>query len=102
MEFVLLGLIVLSFPIVAIVALVKSIGLGDRLFRLEKRLAELEGRSAAGAVAIAPSAAEPPPVPDAAPATPPARPIEPEKQPEVEPVREPEPAIAAAAVTGEC
>ena len=33
MEFVLLGLMVLSFPIIAIVALVKSIGLGDRLRR---------------------------------------------------------------------
>ena len=41
MEFVLLGLIVLSFPIIAIVALVKSVGLSDRMRRLELRFAEL-------------------------------------------------------------
>ena len=47
MEFVLLGLIVLSFPIVAIVALVKAVGLDDRMRRLELRFAEIDARIAA-------------------------------------------------------
>jgi hypothetical protein len=33
--FFLLGLLLLAFPIIAVVALVKSIGLGERLFRAE-------------------------------------------------------------------
>ncbi len=96
MEFVLLGLIVLSFPIVAIVALVKTIGLGDRMRRVELRFAELESRIATGTVAAAPATTEPPPAFVAAPFVAPAPPpVETEKQPE--PVPEPEPAVAAAA-----
>jgi hypothetical protein len=37
--FVLLGLVLLTFPIIAIAALVKSVGLGEHLRRLEVRLA---------------------------------------------------------------
>ena len=40
--FVVLGLLVLAFPIMAIVALVKSVGLGEQLRRVETRLAALE------------------------------------------------------------
>lgn len=53
MEFVFLGLIVLSFPIVAIVALVKTVSLNDRLRRLELRIGGLETQLAAGGVAVA-------------------------------------------------
>jgi uncharacterized membrane protein len=91
MEFVLLGLIVLSFPVIAIVALVKSVGLGDRLRQLELRLAALESRPTVGPAATAtspPSAA--PPVTATAPTLSP----EPEKPPEPPPVA-PEPAVAA-------
>jgi hypothetical protein len=35
--FFLLGLLLLAFPIIAVVALVKSIGLGERLFRADSR-----------------------------------------------------------------
>src|SRR3954468_24587529 len=40
--FVVLALLVLAFPIIAIVALVKSVGLGEQLRRVETRLAALE------------------------------------------------------------
>jgi len=40
--FVVLGLLVLAFPIMAIVALVKSVGLGEQLRRVETRLAAIE------------------------------------------------------------
>ena len=42
MEFVLLGLLVLSFPIIAIVALVKAINLKTRLDAIEQRFAALD------------------------------------------------------------
>jgi uncharacterized membrane protein len=92
MEFVLLGLIVLSFPIIAIVALVKSVGLGDRLRQLELRFAALEARGTAGAAPPAPS---PEPTPSAAAAAPPLPPAEAEKRAEPPPVA-PEPVVTAA------
>jgi uncharacterized membrane protein len=78
MEFFLLGLLVLSFPIVAIVALVKAINAGDRLNALERRLAAIDTR-----LAGAPGAAPPPPVEAPAPIPEP-------------PAPEPAPAAAAA------
>jgi uncharacterized membrane protein len=89
MEFVLLGLIVLSFPVIAIVALVKSVGLGDRLRRLELRFAELEGRATVGPAAAA-SPAPAAPTAAAAPTLPP----KPEKPPESLPAA-PAPIVAA-------
>ena len=40
--FILLGLLLLAIPIIAIVALVKSIGAGEHLRRIELRLAVLQ------------------------------------------------------------
>src|SRR6266852_3992445 len=80
--FILLGLLLLAFPIVAIVALVKSVGLGDQLRRVDARVATLERRIAAGP---APSAAGAEP-PRPAPASPIAEP----------PVEKPAPPVAAA------
>jgi uncharacterized membrane protein len=88
MEFLLLGLLILSFPIIAIVALVKAISTGDRLRALELRLAALEPRATA-----APGAA-PPPEQAEAPAAPP---LAPEQQPATEPAAAAEPAEPAAA-----
>src|SRR5262245_1073026 len=86
---ILLVLLVLAFPIIAIVALVKSIGLGDRLRFLEMRLASLERLTAQAT----PAAVPPTPAPE--PAPPPAEPV-PEKPAEAAaPPPEPEPAIAA-------
>ena len=71
----LIGLLLLAVPVLAIVALVRTIGLGDRLSRLELRLAVLERG--------APAAAAPPipePAPPAAPAAAP-----PEREPIVPP-----------------
>ena len=63
--FFLLGLLLLAFPIIAIIALVKSIGLAERLRRVEARLAAIQSTAAAslpgGAGAISPSAAPAPP-----------------------------------------
>jgi hypothetical protein len=53
--FFLLGLLQLAFPVIAVVALVKSIGLGDRLRRIDAQLATLERRIAA----LAPSTGAP-------------------------------------------
>jgi hypothetical protein len=69
--FVLLGLLVLAFPIIAIVALVKAIGLGDQLRRVDMQLAALERRVAQSS----PGAAAPPleptaHVPESAPSLP--------------------------------
>jgi uncharacterized membrane protein len=98
MEFVLLGLLILAFPFIAIVALVKTVNLNDRMRRLERRIVELEGRSlapataphsAAGSVpestaqaaaeaAVTPPPAEPQPEPaPVAPQMPPATPTPP-------------------------
>jgi uncharacterized membrane protein len=59
--FFLLGLLLLAFPIIAVVALVKSIGLGERLLRAEARLAAIEraiSAPAPSAVSSSPAAAE--------------------------------------------
>ncbi len=81
--FVLLGLLLLAFPVIAIAALLKSVGLGERVRRLEARIAVLERRpiEAAGVAAapvpppvVAESASEPAaPEPVAEPASEPAR-----------------------------
>jgi uncharacterized membrane protein len=91
MEFVLLGLIVLSFPVIAIVALVKSVGVSDRLRQLELRFAELEGRPTVGPAAAAPSTA---PAPPSTAAAAPEPPLEPKKFSEPPPAT-PEPAVAS-------
>ena len=93
--FVLLGLLVLAFPIIAIVALVKAIGLGNQLRRVDMQLAALERRvaqSSSGAAAppLEPTAHVPEPAP-IAPAPPAA---EAPAEPSV--MQEHEPAIAAA------
>src|SRR4051812_40286370 len=67
--FFLVGCLLLAFPILAIVALVKTVGLSARLGSLEYRLAAIEGqppRAAAAAVMPKPIPTAPPPV-DAAP-----------------------------------
>ena len=70
----LIGLLLLAVPVLAIVALVRTIGLGDRLSRLELRLAVLERG--------APAAAAPPQPPVPAPPIPePAPPPAPEREP---------------------
>jgi uncharacterized membrane protein len=86
--FVLLGLLLLAFPIVAIVSLVKSVTLADQLRRIDIRLSTIERRLAQPPAAAAPAAAsvapEPPPiVPEPAAATP------------AQPAPEREPAVAA-------
>jgi uncharacterized membrane protein len=91
---VLLALLLLAFPIIAIVALVKAIGLGGQLRRVDMQLAALERRVAQSP----PGAAAPPPeptahVPEPAPIAP-APAAEAPAEPSVLP--EPEPAIAAA------
>jgi uncharacterized membrane protein len=65
MEFVFLGLLVLAFPIIALVALVKTVSTNDRLRALDARLAALELRGA-GPI---PSAEPPPPPPPPEPAS---------------------------------
>jgi uncharacterized membrane protein len=90
--FVLLALLVLALPIIAIVALVKAVGLGAEMRRVEARLAALER----GAAASAPSAAstQKPAAPAPTPTSPPAPAVEPLAEP-VAPT-EAEPPIAAA------
>jgi uncharacterized membrane protein len=75
----LLGLLLLAFPIIAIVALVKALTLGDHMRRIDARLAALERQAAAPAPGAA-AVAAPPPAP------------EPERAPEVS-----EPIVAAPA-----
>src|SRR5262249_41454102 len=74
----LIGLLLLAVPVVAIVALVRTIALGDRLSRLELRLAVMErGGPTPAAPPHAPAPA--PPTPEPAPLPlPPAAPPEPE------------------------
>jgi uncharacterized membrane protein len=74
---ILLVLLLLAFPIIAIVALVKAVGLGDQLRRLETRLAGLERRTAAPEPAPSPAAPVAEPVPPK-PAEPAAAPPQPE------------------------
>ncbi len=61
MEFVFLGLLVLAFPIIALVALVKTVSTNDRLRGLDARLAALELRGVEAPVAAPIPTAEPPP-----------------------------------------
>ena len=93
--FVLLGLLVLAFPIIAIVALVKAIGLGNQLRRVDMQLAALERRVAQSS----PGAAARPPEPTAhVPEPAPIAPAPPAAEAPAEPsvMQEHEPAIAAA------
>jgi uncharacterized membrane protein len=83
MEFVLLGLLLLSFPIIAIVALVKTVNINERLGALERRLVALERGPAGAPGAAAPQPEAPPPAPGAA--AEPARPQEPPAPPPPEP-----------------
>src|SRR5712691_7264819 len=86
MEFLyLLGLLLLAIPIIAIIALVKAITLGDQMRRVQARLAELErGLAEATGGAYAPTRPAPPP---------PALPIPPVAEPELPAttIREPGP-----------
>jgi len=87
--FVLLALLLLAFPIIAIAALVKSVGLSEHLRRVEARLAALErGIAAATPLAPAPPAHEPIP-PAAEPTTPVPEPETPAKEAPAPPEREP-------------
>ncbi|MGZ3351277.1 MAG: hypothetical protein ACXU89_20300, partial [Xanthobacteraceae bacterium] len=89
--FVVLGLLLLAFPIMAIAALVKTIGVRGQLRQVELRLAALER----GATAPAPGIPEAHAPAFSAPVTPP--PTEPSAAPLAEPAAasEPEPVIAA-------
>ena len=95
--FVVLALLVLAFPIMAIVALVKSVGLGEQLRRVETRLAALERARAAPAPDVpelqAP-AQQRAPVETPAP-TPISEPMAAPLAPEPAAPSKPEPAIAA-------
>jgi len=87
--FVLLALLLLAFPIIAITALVKSVGLSEHLRRVEAQLAALErGIAAATPLAPAPPAHEPIP-PAAEPTTPVPEPETPAKEAPAPPEREP-------------
>src|SRR5260370_571204 len=92
--FVLLGLLVLAFPIIAIVALVKAIGVGEQLRRVDMQLAALERRVAQSS----PGAAAPPPEPIAPGAEPPPTAPAPAQAP-ADPSAPPEPAPPIAAAT---
>ena len=94
--FVVLALLVLAFPIIAIVALVKSVGLGEQLRRVETRLAALERARVAPAPDVSEQQA---PVETPAPPTPPpiSEPMAAPIAPEPAAPSEPEPAIAASA-----
>src|SRR5215831_9614402 len=93
MEFFFLGLLVLAFPVIAIVALVKTVNINERLRAIEARFAALEAR-VAGSAAPAPNApprpepvvASPEPAPSAPPAPPPPPPPPPSPPPPVEAV----------------
>ena len=94
--FVVLALLLLAFPIMAIVALVKSVGLGEQLRRVETRLAALERARVAPAPDV--SEQQPPVETPAPPTTPPiSEPMAAPIAPEPPTPSEPEPAIAASA-----
>jgi uncharacterized membrane protein len=62
MEYLIFGILLLSFPIIAIVALVKVVNLGGQLRAMEQRFAAMERRMAAPLATPAPgSAAQPDP-----------------------------------------
>ena len=69
MEFVLLGLLLLSFPIIAIVALVKAVNLKEQLRAMEARFETLDLK-VGGLLRAAPAAAATAPPQAAAPAQP--------------------------------
>ena len=108
--FLLLGLLLLAFPIIAIVALVTAVGLRDRLRRLDTRLAAIERNVAASVTGAAvpeppaPATAEPiPPVSQpvaAQPAETAAAPPEPEQPVATPSPATPPPQAAAAAPAG--
>jgi uncharacterized membrane protein len=92
--FIIVGLLLLAFPILAIVALVRTINIAERLRGLEARLAalELRGFGVPSTAPIAPAAVQPPPPPRPEPAAPAATaPLEPPPIPEPPPVRQPPP-----------
>jgi uncharacterized membrane protein len=94
--FSLLVLLLLAFPVIAVIALVKSVGLGERLRRLEARLVLIESRTAAPApssatLEAAPGASAPVPVFDQTPAAEPAGPP-PAPEPQAPPTAAPPPA----------
>ena len=94
--FVLLALLLLAFPIIAITALVKSVGLSEHLRRVEARLAALErGIAAATPPAPAPPTHEPIP-PAAEPTTSVPEPETPAKEAPAPPEREPPIAVPIA------
>ena len=94
--FVLLALLLLAFPIIAIAALVKSVGLSEHLRRVEARLAALErGIAAATPPAPAPPTHEPIP-PAAEPTTSVPEPETPAKEAPAPPEREPPIAVPIA------
>jgi uncharacterized membrane protein len=66
MEFFLLGLLVLSFPIIALVALVKTININERLRAIEARFAalELQSTGAPRAASVPSVAPQPTPAPE--------------------------------------
>jgi uncharacterized membrane protein len=68
-----IGLLLLAFPVIAIVALVKTININDRLRGMEARLAALEPKTAgapgaAPAPIVTPQPVPPPPAPEPTPA----------------------------------
>jgi uncharacterized membrane protein len=88
MEFVFLGLLVLTFPIIALVALVKTVSTNERLRSLDARLAALELRGIGAPVAAPTPSAEPPPPPEpasVAPEPPPPPPPPPPPTPAAQP-----------------
>src|SRR5882757_2402291 len=95
MEFVLLGLLVLSFPIIAIVALVKAVNVNDRLRAMEARFAALDlkvGSLLGAAPVAAPRPAAPPPQPAAPAASAPPETIKAPPEPAPPPETPPKPA----------
>jgi uncharacterized membrane protein len=89
--FFLLGLLLLAFPIIAVVALVKSIGLAERLRRVETRLAAIQSAAAASVATTAISAPEASPAPPPSPV--PEQPAQ-TREPPPEPIETPAAAAA--------
>jgi uncharacterized membrane protein len=90
--FILLGLLLLAFPVIAIIALVKSIVLGDQMRRVNERLMAIEtslAASARGAPTVEP------PTSATAPIEPTSEPPEPIVEEPQAPVTPPEPVVAA-------
>ena len=85
MEFFFLALLLLAFPVIAVVALVKTVNINERLRAIEARFAALEARGT-GPVASAPTVAPPPEPIVAAPEPVPATPSAPPPPPPPEPV----------------